>query len=194
MRVFDVIRLLHVVRIKRVVALLRELTQRYGELSQAQGETARALERLANRVATTALTSNDGPSSVQDYQSELEHDPEKEEAEFQYKRRQTMATLTDPLSSESLDEAWSVQAMDQIARISENLQHDGSTLGYMDCRATLCKLEVNHRDREALVRSTEALPMELKWNSTMTMHVTNHADGTNTSVVFISRDGYDLDY
>ena len=181
-------------QLRQVTDQLRHLTQSYSELSQTQRETAQALEALAAHMETGALISKDDSSSAQGPQAGLEHNPEKEEAEFQEEQRQAMATLTDQLSSEGLDVAWSVQAMDQITQISETLEHDGSTLSYVDCRATLCKLEVNHRDRDALDRFTQGLPMALKWNSTMTLHVVDHADGSKTSTVFVSRDGYDLDY
>ncbi len=180
--------------LSEAAARIEELAQSQSALKQTQRDMAATLESLETRVTMGTLPTDQRGDSGGNTRAEPEYNPEREEAEFQEQMRQAMATLSEQLMAEDVDEVWSVEAMDRITQISESSDNDGSTLNYVDCRHTMCKLEATHRDLDALNTFSRSLPMALKWNSTLTMHVEDRPDGSKTSMVFISRDGYDLEY
>jgi len=181
------------IELSEVAADLRRLSQRQSELMRVQQRIAESLESLETRFAEETSLFDQTRAPVQSTQQAAD-DPEIGGAASQAPAQEVLALLTSQLSMEGMDEAWSVQAMDQIARVTEQPENEGSTLGYVDCRATMCRVETYHRDGLAMDKYAQALPFALQWNSAMTMEVVDHPDGTKTSTLFISRDGYDLEY
>ncbi len=179
-------------QLNQIHARLQELATKQSNLSQAQQEITEELAAIDARTLNVIEPSNQSESDNSIVESE--YDEEIEEAKFQEQRRQAMATLEQQFSAEELDETWSAQAMEQITQVSELPEVEGTTLSHLECRSTMCQLQTNHKDQQALNEYAQVLSMTLQWDNTLTMRVVDNADGTKTSMMFISRDGYDLEY
>jgi len=172
----------------------QNLADRQSEMERTQREILAAIESLESRLVTESLPTATSTAKTPPNGPDAKHDSEEDGAARQLRVQEVVATLTDQLAVEGVDDAWSADAMDQITWVTEQQGNEGSTLGYVDCRTTLCRAEIHHRDEGTMNDFTRSLPFALQWNSTLTMAVTDNADGTKTSTLFISRDGHDLDY
>jgi hypothetical protein len=97
------------------------------------------------------------------------------------------------LQKETEDSAWSGEAYDLInsAVAAEDLA--GTSLHDVECRATLCRIEVTHKDRQArgafegqlIMAVAPLLPQAM-------MQTVENEDGSTSSVLYLARDGHDF--
>lgn len=100
-----------------------------------------------------------------------------------------VATMTSQLDHERADPAWSPEA-ERVITASIDVA-SGTHITALDCRATLCRLEVQHDSELARDRYTTAVLPSLPLSSEMFFRHTEDARGTRT-VTYISRPGHAL--
>ncbi|MGH0029929.1 MAG: hypothetical protein ACQGVC_09070 [Myxococcota bacterium] len=175
-------------RLQEIRARLDGLAAQQSASARAQDELADALESIAARLETigASLPSGSDPREAADETAETAPAPEEDV-------QQVVAALGSRLAEEAVDPSWSAEATDQLHRATEQIEDLATEPSRVECRSTLCRVETHHPDRGALEAFVVALPLSLGWNSTVRAGEIPHNDGTLSSVVFISRNGLDLE-
>ena len=95
--------------------------------------------------------------------------------------------------SESSDPSWSSEAELSIGSVARSLNSPGVDLLSLDCRTSLCRLEVLYREQTGQIEFEAALPQELhELASGMTIESSTTDDGQLLSVIYLVRAGFDL--
>lgn len=96
------------------------------------------------------------------------------------------AALRNSLSSEAIDPAWAQEATHQIDQAFRFEEFAEIVVDEIDCRTTVCKIEVELAGDSALDGLT-MLPQRIPWAGGGFLHT----DGAH-GVIFVSRDGFGL--
>lgn len=170
-------------RLIRLEALVRTLSQ---QLDAQQQGLNRARDDLARRVH--ALEQQRIVASDEAATRENSPSPEAEQAAVEAH----MALLDQQARTERADPRWSGPATAQIQALFAGDKLAGSTLRDATCQATLCRIEVDHRDALVLDRFLGELPNQLGWNTDSYAQTVTHGDGSTTLVLYLSREDYPL--
>ncbi len=96
------------------------------------------------------------------------------------------------VSAEQADPRWSEQAANQIRATIVDGGFTGLALESVTCQATLCRLEVEHRNSIALDQFIGEFFARLSWDTNSYSQTTAHEDGSATLVLYVGREGYEL--
>ncbi len=97
------------------------------------------------------------------------------------------------LRAESVDAAWSNQAVDAIKKafISEELS--ATDVQDIECRATLCRIEVAHANEEKRRQLERTFVQKVAAVlPSAAMHTEKHEDGSSATTVYLARQGHRL--
>jgi hypothetical protein len=97
------------------------------------------------------------------------------------------------LRAESIDAAWSNEAVDALKEAFTSQELSATGLQDIECRATLCRIEVVHADEEKrrefertfVEKVAPVLPSAV-------MHTEEHEDGSSATTVYLARQGHQL--
>jgi hypothetical protein len=97
------------------------------------------------------------------------------------------------LRHEPIDATWAAHAADTIDQAIGNNTLDGSILHDLECRSTLCRVEVTNQDPQArfafelqfLIAVAQLLPRA-------TLRTVENQDGSSSTVLYLARDGHDF--
>ncbi|HRD65043.1 MAG TPA: hypothetical protein PKY50_02725 [Candidatus Competibacter sp.] len=103
-----------------------------------------------------------------------------------------IALLDRQVSAERADPRWSERAANQIRATIMDGGFTGLALESVTCQATLCRLEVEHRNSMALDQFIGEFFARLSWDTNSYSQTTVHDDGRATLVLYIGREGYEL--
>jgi len=164
---------------------LSRLEARLDHLTRQIEAQAKVLMKINAVIASNEESSSDGDSDA-DMLRQAEEQAERDSEE-------QFALLEQSVHSEAADPEWSTHA---IAQIEQILANDGfaNTKAYnIDCRATLCKVEVAHNDPDAFADFQMQFPMQVAniLPQTMMTHEDTGEGQTNT-VVYLAGEGYSL--
>jgi hypothetical protein len=95
------------------------------------------------------------------------------------------------LQAERVDTSWSSHQESAIAAAFRGDWLKGSTLGRVDCRTSLCRMEVDHDSGEAEERFAQAVPMTPPFDQGGFSQRVTDDRGTHT-IAFILREGHEL--
>lgn len=176
-------------RLAWVEAQLRQLRQQVqiqqARMQQQQEELQRLTSTLAQKAAPRLLDASD----------EVETEPASEIDWQQVHMAQFEAALT----AQSLDEKGGVEAVEQITTAMEQLLEglrpdaDGlTTLWDAECRTTLCRVELLHDTHQAMENFLHEFPQRLGWQGSAHYDVVSNADGSLSTVMYLSRNGHAL--
>jgi len=95
------------------------------------------------------------------------------------------------LQAETADTGWSGEARDLIESAVAAQDLAGTSLDDVECRATLCRVEVTHKDRQAqaaferqfIIAVVQLLPRA-------TRQTVENDDGSSRTVLYLARDGH----
>lgn len=174
-------------RLTRLEALVQTLGQQLSAQQQGLNRSREDLVRLTRaleqqRIAGVAAASDEGAAR------EEPPSPEAEEAAVEART----ALLDRQARTERADPRWSGPATAQIQAVFAGDALAGSTLRDATCQATLCRIEVDHRDALALDRFLGEFPARLGWSTHSYAQTLTHDDGSATLVLYVSREGYRL--
>ena len=111
-------------------------------------------------------------------------------AQWEAERRQTLETVH---TNERIDAAWSEKTTEALyqALLEDELKH--SLIDRVECRATLCRLDVIHDNAEDLAEFELWLPAKVgEVLPKMAMEHREHPDGSVDTIVYLARQGYEL--
>jgi hypothetical protein len=102
------------------------------------------------------------------------------------------ALLDNRFDDERADPSWSIQAARQVQSALSSTLPSGSTLGRIDCRTNLCRVETTHESIDAFKAYVDAayISREKKtWNSGFSALVTARSASGVSAVTFVGREG-----
>jgi hypothetical protein len=165
--------------------LRQQVQTQQAHMQQQREELQRLTSTLEQKAAPRLADSSDAietePASETDWQ------------------QMHMAQFEAALMTQSLDDKGSVEAVEQITMAVEQLleglrpEADGlTTLWDAECRTTLCRIEFIHDTRQAMENFLHEFPQRLGWQAGAHYDVVSNADGSLTTVMYLSRSGHAL--
>lgn len=174
-------------------ALRREVSLLRDELKSVKSQ----VQQLA--VAASGLSAKIQEETIEESVSQAVEafpEPATEEALLRQDEQmleQRMTFIESSFFSEPVDGAWSVEAIDTIDEATASEELAETAVFAVDCRATLCRMEVQHDDPQALAEFEQWLPRKVvDMLPRITMDRIDGIDGSVTTVVYLARDGYRL--
>lgn len=174
------------------VALLRS------DLSEVRGQLRRLMQTSSSSAASTKAAPKQPLDTAQDSSVPLsEQELQEEEANAIEEERQgsfaRMQAAEAALRQETTDAVWSAQAMDTIRSAMENDGLAGTVLQDIECRATLCRMEVVHADPTMQSVFENDVRFEVaRFLPRAMMHSEERFDGTISATIYFAREGHDL--
>ncbi|MGH9891510.1 MAG: hypothetical protein ACREA0_05905 [bacterium] len=149
-----------------------------------------ALEARGNSPASGAAAP--APEDDQDV-ADPEAQVAAEIAEEQQQIQAYAQTIEASLEAETVDSAWSGSTADLIREVFAADELAGASLQDIDCRATLCRVEVQHRDEAKLRKFQHLFPFRVSQVlPRLMMHRIENADGSITTYLYLARQGHRL--
>lgn len=172
-------------------ALQRELAQLRTHLARLEDQRRRLSQELrsARQVqAELVMEATQGDTSEEDIrQWASEMDPSAEES-----RQDITADYERYFWQEREDSDWSRETEGQIVHILESTALEDSDLMLVDCRSTLCRLEVSHDDDEAQLQFLDTLPLTAPFDAEGFYERIDDGDGFSRTVVYLARVDHQL--
>jgi hypothetical protein len=109
----------------------------------------------------------------------------------QLETKEVAAAYAAHLAGEAVDARWSAQQESAIAAAFHGDVLQGSKLARVECRTSLCRMEVDHEGMEAEDRFAQAAPLTPPFNHGGFAQRVTDARGVHT-IAFIAREGYEL--
>ncbi len=103
---------------------------------------------------------------------------------------QLMEVMETSLAEEQVDVAWSNSALDQIQRAFNSSELDGAGIIDLDCRKTLCRIEIDI-DNPFLAAEYQ-LWLSLKIGDILPQASMTVNQGQSNAILFLAREGYNL--
>lgn len=173
-------------RLQRLESQLQVLI----EQSKTQQQNAnRSREELARLTRALEQARKNVTDAVGHESQQVE--PLSPEAERMAEAAQ-IALLDRQVSAERADPRWSERAANQIRATIMDGGFTGLALESVTCQATLCRLEVEHRNSIALDQFIGEFFARLSWDTNSYSQTTAHEDGSATLVLYVGREGYEL--
>jgi hypothetical protein len=152
-------------------------------LQQQQGTLLAMLEQLKNtRQTSTSYADNND--------SEVPITPKSDEKIAE----ETLVYLDQQLLDQIFDATWSGEATEAYDAMMQNEALSGTTLQETECKSTFCRTAFTHADALAMEHFNEHFDTAITGNTTTYFDIVNHADGSITTIAYVSRDGYDLPF
>ncbi|MGQ0657952.1 MAG: hypothetical protein ACT4NU_07655 [Chromatiales bacterium] len=181
--------------------LADEVTAQKQELARLSADFA-ALREDVRALRQTAAQSNVAEREREPDDEYENLDPEWA-AEQELEREQTivearMQDLDAQLESEQPDVAWASHAGTTLWQALAGQDLAGTTVAGLDCRATLCRLDLNHEDEASRDRFLQITldrrirPAITDMLDAMTLHPVQNSDGSIATVIFWARAGHRL--
>jgi hypothetical protein len=173
------------------------------ELAQMKDQLTRVLKQQAHRVppdrpATAAqpkalATDMQNQDNGDNAQSMLKMNPPEREAQERQRIEQVVSHLDDSFHNESYDSDWAAQIETEITEDFKGIEWNSSTLTDTNCRSTLCRVVVTHKNVGAADEFVARMGTLQAFANTegFYQHVTLE-DGASATVVYIARQGHRL--
>jgi len=169
----------------RFELMRQQLQAQQHRLTQQRAEITQLRRELQAGSASTLNTASD----VVGESSEESVAPEQ-------KRMQQLET---EFVSEPVDNAGATTAVEEISAAVQQVfdtlgreAYDDSALEEAACVKTFCRLEFQHRNPAAMQEFIRQFPRHLGWQTDGHVDVIHNQDGSVSTVVYLSRDGYSL--
>ncbi|MCQ8105451.1 hypothetical protein NP590_15160 [Methylomonas sp. SURF-2] len=174
-----------------VKAEIADLRRSVGLLKDEFAALRKEITRQGARASAQVAASDEASTALPADDLEAIAEQALQDAETLHNKR--METISQALTSQAVDYAWAEQAKRTIGEVLEDETFQEAELRHLECRATLCKIELSHGDtgssQELGMRLSLALGAELPQ---MTMQRSANQDGTVSTVLYLARDGYDF--
>ena len=165
-----------------------------GELKRLRRELAFLRERLEalsaeNRSGDDSVESA-GPSAPDQSPADpLQLDPEK----LASQELERMTTMDRFFQEEATDEQWSRDVTRMVTEVFQDMDASHTALSRVQCRSTLCLVEVEHSDAEAAEEFALYFPIDVGEALPQASYYTeNFDDGSSRVTMYFARDGYEI--
>ncbi|MGH8593313.1 MAG: hypothetical protein ACREV3_05505 [Gammaproteobacteria bacterium] len=175
--------------LKREVALLKadlDIVRR--QIKEQAAHAPAGSDVAASSVATDPAFPSEEAGVADSLEAEtIAAEEEKREVE------ERMQALESSLQNEPLDSDWSPQAREQITEVFASKELAETSLEHIECRSTLCRVEVEHDDlrkrREFELwfpfKVAEILPR-------IAMRYVENDNGSSGTIIYLAREGHRL--
>lgn len=146
----------------------------------------------SNTATSPAAAAPEFPDNAAAVADPLE---EKAIAVEEEKRRveERMQALETSLQNDPLDRSWSIQVSEQITQAFASEELAGISLDDVECRSTLCRVEVMHDDPMRRDEFEIWFPFKVaQFLPRLVMRRVDNDDGSSSTVVYTARQGYRL--
>ncbi len=168
------------------------LNQELIVLRQDQNKMLETINLLVNKfenlVEQQYLTSLGQASVVQNDDEEYSAIKKSEEEIIQIR----IESYESNLASQEIDSIWREQAHEKIESMIENQLVADSSIVSVDCRSSLCKLDLAHANEVAVDTFLEEFPAYMAWNNESFIKTEYQSDGSIRTMIYFSRDGSSL--
>jgi len=161
----------------------------YTQLTERMSTLVKDTKSLENKLKMllAAKDSSDVPLSDSNTLIDISQLPSAQE------RAETMVSgFESILKDEDVDSAWSVSAESEISGIISSDTLNGSELVYAECGSNLCRTEILHSGASQADEFTMQFGPMLGWDSDSFVQLINESDGSVRTILYISRDNYEL--
>jgi hypothetical protein len=115
---------------------------------------------------------------------------ERQEHEF---KQQAIATLENSLANEPMDANASMVTSAELSRVMQSPVFEKTRIGEVQCRSTLCRIDVSHADPQAEMQFSLSLSqVETFREGEGFVQMLPRSDGGIDTVVYVSRTGHHL--
>lgn len=104
----------------------------------------------------------------------------------------TVSFFDETLEKQKEDKDWSSSVLSTIQKDIEQNKIPGTQLADVDCKTTFCRIEFNHVDSNANEIFNENYIFETSGNYSSYFDLIHLPNGSITTIMYMSRDGYDL--
>lgn len=166
-------------------------------LARLEAEVARVQQQLqAQTVRLEELFApiNDAePSTVEMSPEEYALAQAQEEEEAEQERFARLEFIETSLQTEQIDSEWSDQTSVAIKQTFNSQELAAAEVSNIDCRATLCRVDVHHDNQEKLTAFQSWFPLKVAESlPRLTMDHSEEGEDRFSTVVYLARDGYEL--
>jgi hypothetical protein len=178
-------------RDQHAATMQRELTALRSQLTQVdRGQTAlaQAIDQLRKHI----LAARPEPPSVskQDAAAAVSRSPEEEMADDDAQLQMQIETLEAAVHGEKPDPAWAKDAEQALYAMWQGRENPGLSLVHAECRASLCRLDLDLDGTRSAEESFHTLLHHIPWSGQSFVQVT---EGEAPQVViYLAREGYAL--
>ncbi|MEE9397883.1 MAG: hypothetical protein V3V31_12810 [Methylococcales bacterium] len=160
---------------------LSDLRQRLKKLNQVVSEQSSELASLRTKIDNMEDPEMDGEK---DYSGITKSEE---------KAMQRIALLEENVRSEPVDNNWTPQAEDAIHRALSDAELGGTAIINVDCRSTLCRMEIAHDNSQALLAFQDTFFSQVSGllPGVLMDHI-ERENGTTETVVYLARESYAL--
>jgi Glu-tRNA(Gln) amidotransferase subunit E-like FAD-binding protein len=176
----------------RLASIEAQLSQLRQQVQTQQVRMQQQQEELKRLISTPEKKA---AQRLGDAAAEVETEPASE-TDWQQAR---VVHLEAALTAQALADKGSDEAVEQITAAVEQLlegvrpEAEGlTTLWDAECRTTLCRIEFIHDTRQAMENFLHEFPQRLGWQASAHYDVVSNADGSLTTVMYLSRNGHAL--
>lgn len=106
-------------------------------------------------------------------------------------RQLRLGQLQNAFAAEEPDNGWSIPAEEQLTKLVSQSTSSSSLLD-VQCRATLCQLDLAYVNEEAMSDFFKYFPNALAWNASGEITAREENNGQIRIKLFLSRDGHSL--
>ena len=165
------------------------------ELAARLDRLERALPALASRRGATAENTAAGsPAALADEPSGVDvdqaRDPERERALAEERLERRMAFIQSTFAAEPRDPRWASDAGNEIRDAVSAPEFARSRVTEIDCRTTLCRLQIEHASTAARERFVVEMPTRLpSLPRATTRFLPEGDDGTSLAIMYLVRQG-----
>jgi hypothetical protein len=164
-------------------------------------DAARAALVGRTPVAARAVPSTDPPTAAPSAAPALADgrtgDAATRDQRWEEEARASRASVEEAFAAEPANPAWAASTrLALLDRLGSASRASGSSLGNVDCRASICRVEVVHRDADASRRFSQTAftdPHDQAWNGPVViMPPQANPDGSLAMVMYLGREGTSL--
>jgi hypothetical protein len=188
-----------------VETVLREFSVLRSELATLNPTIQRlSLEvgELKVKLAALSNQSSDGENSdttfieISDqanFKPETAADMIARNEEEEKKNDEHIGVIKNAFQTQNTDEQWSADVTDTITAVFANKSFLDAELSQVQCRSTLCIVEVEHRDSSAVDEFDMEFQMQIGGQLPQTNYTsTQNDDGSVTVTMYMAREGYEF--
>jgi hypothetical protein len=95
-------------------------------------------------------------------------------------------------AGQSKDPAWSASTSRAIVETLHEVNMEGSTADAVDCRTTVCRLDIGHADQAAQAYFLQHIPVQPPFDTSGFYHRVETEDGASRTVLYLARNGFEL--
>lgn len=96
------------------------------------------------------------------------------------------------MANQEIDGAWREHAHGKVESMFDDESFSDSSIVSVDCRSTLCELDLSHENESAAENFMEEFPAHMAWNNESFIETKKQSDGSIRTKIYFSRDGQAL--